>query len=138
MANETIPAAAVDLDAERLAAHARVNAEAEQRRLLYITAGAGQALTYQRKLDEALRLSAAMEADPQLVPAASDYPMLAATLGVDGETVVAVCAVILQRNAQFSVIGAAIERTRALANQAIEEAQTFAAVVLASQVAWPY
>ena len=63
---------------------------------------------------------------------------LAATLGVDGEDLQAVAAVVLTLNGQFSVIGSALERVRAQANKSIDEAGTLAGITAAAQVVWPY
>lgn len=109
-----------------------VDTSAETERKKYITPGEGQAMTYQRKVEEAKR--AILEEEP----ATADYPMLAASVGVDGETVKEIAAIVLAMDAGWAVIGSGIEKIRLTAKKAIDEAvsvETANAVVEA--IVWP-
>lgn len=111
---------------------AAIDRAAEAERLKYITGGAGQAMTYQRKVEEARM------ADAEADPVAADYPLLAASVGIDGQTVADVADLVLAMDAQWSVIGAAIEAARRAGKQAVAEAADEAAVRAAFEaVAWP-
>lgn len=107
---------------------------AEVERLKYITGGAGQAMTYARKTDEARRAQAAIAAEEDIQPV--DYPLLAATIGIDGNTLAEVAAVIIAMDAAWAQIGAAIEAARLGAKQAIDAAED-EATARAVAPAWP-
>lgn len=111
-----------------------VDDAAEIERLKYITGGAGQAMTYARKTDEARRVEAAIAAEEDVQPA--DYPLLAASLGIDGSTIAEVAAVIIAMDAAWAQIGAAIEAARLGAKQAIDAADD-EATARAVAPAWP-
>ncbi len=109
-----------------------IDKEAEAERLRYITAGAGQAITYQRKAEEARACLAA--ADP--LPA--DYPMLAAEIGITADTLIGVAEVVNAANAAWLAIGAEIEAARLGVKVAIDAASTAEeARAAADAVAWP-
>lgn len=107
-----------------------IDLAAEAERLKYITGGAGQAMTYSRKLEEARAAAAEEEPDAQ------NYPLLAASVGIDGATVAAVAQVVLGMDAAWTVIGAAIETVRLAAKKAIDDAEDEAAVRAVEPV-WP-
>lgn len=132
---EAIDLSPAVVDAAALAAakadrRARIDREAEAERLKYITGGAGQAMTYQRKLEEARAAAAEQEPD------AEDYPLLAASVGIDGATVAAVAQVVIQMDAAWTVVGAAIEAARLGAKKAIDDAEDESAV-RGVQPVWP-
>jgi hypothetical protein len=109
-----------------------VDAAAETERQRYITQGAGQALTYQRKVDEARR--AAAEEDPKAV----DYPFLCASLGIDGDSIAAVAQTVLSMDALWAQIGSAIEAERLRAKAAIGAAKSAAEAQSAfASIVWP-
>ncbi|KRE07472.1 hypothetical protein ASE63_22495 [Bosea sp. Root381] len=120
----------VVLGAFRSARKSEIDKEAERQRLHWITPGAGQAMTYARKVEEAKAVLAA--ADP--VPA--DYPMLAASIGIDGADIVAVATTVLAMDAAWAQTGAAIEATRLRTKNNIDQASDIAAV-LSITAAWP-
>ncbi|XUY27838.1 hypothetical protein RMR21_005635 [Agrobacterium sp. rho-8.1] len=130
----TIPPFAIpepDLEEIKRLLKTQIDEEAETARLRYITGGAGQAMTYQRKVEEAKR--AVLEDNP--LP--DDYPMLSASLGIDGETIKDIALLVLTMDAQWAVIGSAIERARQTAKEAIGGAETVEAAQIAAQVVWP-
>lgn len=122
------------LSSLKAARKSAIDASAEVERGKYITLGAGQAMTYQRKTEEARLYVQAVAAEQEIDPA--DFPLLQATVGIDGATIGAVAELVLQMDAQWAVIGAAIEAARLGAKAAIDVAEDEAAV-LAVQPAWP-
>jgi hypothetical protein len=122
---------AIDLAELKASLKAGIDAAAEQERLKYITAGAGQAMTYQAKAEEARRLALVPEgADP------ADYPLLAAEIGITAETLAGVGDVVRAAYQQWLAIGAAIEAVRLGAKLAIDAAVS-AEDALSVEVAWP-
>lgn len=123
---------ALSLDAFKASLKSSVDAAAETERLKYITAGTGQAMTYQRKVDEAKQLQ------NDTAPTASNYPLLAASIGIDGANLQAVAAVILGMDAAWAQIGAQIERLRLTAKQAVDVAEDEAAAhAVVNAIVWP-
>lgn len=109
-----------------------IDSQAEVQRLKYITPGAGQAMTYSQKADEARRCIDAIDPD------AADYPLLAAEIGITASTLVGVAQVIAAANAEWVQIGAAIEAARLSTKMAIAAAETEeAARAAAAAVVWP-
>jgi hypothetical protein len=110
----------------------RVDEKAEAERLKYITAGAGQAMTYAQKADEARLCLAAAGPDPE------DYPLLAAEIGITAATLVGVAQVVAAANSQWLLIGAAIEAARLSGKKAISDAANEEdAQAAAAAVVWP-
>lgn len=123
-----LPAALAAVKSLRKAA---IDAEAERQRLRWITPGAGQAMTYQAKVDEARALAVDGEdADP------SHYPMLSAEIGITAATLQDVAGVVIAAYQQWQMLGAAIEAARLGAKRAVDLAAT-AAEVEAVSVNWP-
>lgn len=126
------PAEAIPLSAIKADLKALVDATAETERKRYITPGEGQAMTYQRKVEEAKR--AILEEEPS----ADDYTMLAASLGVDGETVKEIATIVLAMDAAWAVIGSAIEKIRMNTKKAVDEAASAeAANAVVAAIVWP-
>ncbi|MBN9430804.1 MAG: hypothetical protein J0I45_00020 [Bosea sp.] len=120
------------LAALKAALCAAIDAEAERQRLRFITPGAGQAMTYARKLEEAKTATI----DPS--PTAEAYPLLAASLGIDGDDVAAVAAVVIAMDAAWTSIGAAIEAARLAGKKTVKDAADEAgARAAAAAVEWP-
>lgn len=111
-------ATSTGLAALQTAMKAVVDARAESERLKYITPGQGQALTYQRKSEEARR--AALEENPN----ADDFPLLAASMGIEGDSIGQIANVVLAQDATWASVGSAIERDRLTAKRAIDAAIT--------------
>lgn len=127
---EMPPAPPVDLAQLKHARKAGIDTAAERERLRWITGGAGQAMTYQAKVEEARRLVA----DPE--PVQSSYPMLAAEIGITAPDLAGVAGVVSAAYEQWLAIGAAIEGVRLAAKRAVDEAED-AAAVSAITVSWP-
>jgi len=118
------------LVAVRTALTFEIDNEAERQRQRWITPGAGQAMTYARKVEEAKAVQLAVEPDP------ADFPMLAASIGIDGDDIEAVAATVLAMDAAWAQTGAAIEAARLRAKRDIGEATTISAAQGVSPV-WP-
>lgn len=120
----------LNLDALRLGAIAAANARAEQERALHLTPGAGQAMTYLRKEDEARRFAADGEA--------GEYPFLTAEAASTGASLADTAALVLAQANAWAMLGAAIEGHRRGLIVAIEAARD-AAEIEAIDIAagWP-
>lgn len=123
-------AVAGDLDRLKAERKAAIDAAAKAERLKYITPGSGQAMTYARKVEQAKAAQA--DAEPEL----GDYPLLAASIGIDGGDVLAVAATVLAMDAAWEQIGAAIEAARLNGKHAVDLAET-AEAARAVEVIWP-
>ncbi len=132
----TIPAYATPLVEVKSALKASIDAAAEAERLKYITGGAGQAMTYQQKSDEAKRYLAAIDAGVQTEPSA--YPLLSAEVGITAATLEEVAAIVNGAYQQWQIIGAAIEAVRLGTKTTIDAAPTVADAEGAARAAvWP-
>ncbi|WP_199091550.1 hypothetical protein [Bosea sp. ASV33] len=120
----------LDLIALKVALKACIDADAEAERLKYITPGAGQAMTYQAKADEARRLQ------NDATPKAANYPLLSAEVGVTAPTLTGVGAVVLEAYQQWQTVGGAIETARLTAKKQVDDAET-AEAVRAVRPIWP-
>lgn len=120
----------VDLASLKTALKTAVDAAAERERLKYITGGAGQAMTYARKVEQAKAVLAATDPQP------ADYPMLAASIGIDGDDLVAVASIIVALDAAWELVGGAIEAARLAAKRAVDLAEDAEAARTVAPV-WP-
>lgn len=112
---------------------ARVDQEAEDQRARYITAGSGQAMTYQAKAEEARRFEAEASS-----PDGANYPLLSAEVGITAPTLSEVAASVLAANAAWLVAGAVIEAKRLGAKKEITAAvDADSAREAFAQVEWP-
>jgi hypothetical protein len=78
----------------------------------------GLLLTYQSKLEEANRLLGDKSPDPK------NYPMLSVTIGIDGDDLDAVGAVVRHKHLEWKEKAANIERIRSFGKAAINNAKT--------------
>ncbi|WP_050578778.1 hypothetical protein [Rhizobium leguminosarum] len=109
-----------------------IDRAAEQERRKYITSGAGQAMTYVQKADEAKRFLAAED------PVAADYPLIAAEIGITAPDIGEVAAIVAAAHQSWQQIGAAIEAARLGTKKEIMAATTEAvARAAAAAVTWP-
>lgn len=104
----------VDLGELKLALKLTVDIAAELERQKYITPGSGQAMTYQAKASEALRYA---ETDGEGM-----YPFLSQEVGITGDTLADVAAVVLAMHNQWQAIGSEIEQARLSAKAQIDAA----------------
>lgn len=111
---------------------AKIDAAAEAERLRYITGGAGQAMTYQRKADEARACLTATD------PMPADYPMLAAEIGISAEDLAGVAQIVNAAYEAWLAVGSQIEAERLGTKAAIDAATTVEeASAAAEAVVWP-
>lgn len=125
--------------AEALAA---IDAAAESARLLYITAGAGQSMTYDAKQLEAREIlfDAASTAAADAMDSAtlkSVYPMIWASIPATGATPSAVATAVQAQALAWAAKGAEIEKARLDAKAAVQAAVTSDQVAAAKVVVWP-
>lgn len=119
----------------------RLDADAERVRLRYISGGVGQALTYREKVDQALAVLDLGEAAANALTEAeriAQYPMLAASVGIEADTLHAAATLVVSRYETWSSLGGAIERVRLGTKRAIQQAPDAAAAQAAYEAAsWP-
>lgn len=108
----------------------KIDAEAEATRLNFITAGSGQAMTYQQKSQEA----AAVLADQE--PTAEKYPLLAAEIGITAETLEEVAQIVDAAYQAWRVVGGRIEGLRLGAKAAVTAALTVEDAKAAATINW--
>ena len=116
-----------DIEALRAAMNLFVDASAEAFRLQFLTAGAGQAMTYQRK--EA-------EARAWLLDNTARTPFLVAEASSCGVTIAELVPVVIARADQWEVVGALIEGERMGAKDKIARGETFADIVKVGRIDW--
>ena len=119
------------LAALKAAAAADIDTQAEQQRQRYLTPGAGQALVYERKRAEAERMAGDAEPQP------TDYPLLAAEVGITASTLAGVGAAVRAMASDWIAAAAAIEAVRLRAKLQIAAASTPSAIRSTAQVTWP-
>lgn len=125
-------AATADIEAIKSALAVRVDADAETERGRHITPGAGQAMSYMAKAQQAADYLSAVAPDE------GDYPLLAAEIGITGETVADVAGIVNAAYQSWIVIGAQIEAARLAAKRDIAAAETVeAAQAVYDALAWP-
>ncbi|PYE87390.1 hypothetical protein [Phyllobacterium leguminum] len=125
--------------AEAKAGHkAAVDQAAERERKKYITPGEGQAMEYQQAATEAIAYLAALEADPKYEPEPGAYPMLEASIGIDGDTLAEVATTVAAMHTQWQMIGSAIRTVRLAAKAAVGAAESVeAAQAVLDGIKWP-
>lgn len=129
--DEELPNLSPDLDTIKATLSAQVDMEAEASRLKYITGGAGQALTYQNKAEEAAAILSGGDPDP------ADYPLLAAEVGITAPTLTEVAQIVNLAQQQWKMVGAQIEALRLGAKVAIAAAETIEEAEAAANINWP-
>lgn len=118
-----------------------VDADAERVRLRYVTAGTGQAMTYQEKAAQALAvLDLGEEAANALTEAerVAQFPILAASVGIEADTLYAAAGLVMARQEAWASLGGVIERTRLAGKKAVGDAADVAGVHTAyGAITWP-
>lgn len=121
----------VPLDQAKALYKARVDADAEAQRARYITPGALQALTYQEKHAQAravLQLGETTANGLSETDRAAQFPVLAASVGIEADTLYAVAQIVVTRYERFADIAGAIERVRLQGKKSISDASDAAGV----------
>lgn len=121
-----------DIEALRTVALDRIQAEAAQQRLKYISWGEGQEMEYQQTAAEA----EAYQSDPNPDPA--NYPFLVAEQRAQGDvpTLAQIAAAVIQERAVWMDAGPKIKKARREARIAVQQATTPAEVEAAATVDW--
>ncbi|MBP2566797.1 hypothetical protein J2766_003394 [Agrobacterium tumefaciens] len=128
------PDANLDLDQWKAKLISKIDADAENARLHYITGGAGQAMTYQQKAQEAVAVLALIgsgEIDP------SGFPLLAAEIGITAPSLIEVAQVVNAAHQGWRVVGAEIEALRLGGKSAVSAASTIPEAKAAALIQWP-
>jgi hypothetical protein len=94
-------------------------------------------MEYQQASSEASAVLAALAANPKFVPEAGAYPMLEASIGIDGETLIEVATKVSSMHVNWTPIGASIRSSRLRAKAAIDAAATIEdAQAVLSSIVW--
>jgi len=122
---------APDLVALRAEAAARVDAEAEKVRGLFVTLGSGQAMVYQEK-----RVEAELVLGAEAEPAAQLIPHIAAEAAASGVSVREKAEEIMAVSRQWTQVSSVIEEIRLAAKAAIAAAKSPDAIAAAAEADW--
>lgn len=125
---EEFEAGGITIDRLKLIAGARVDEEADQFCLQFVSGGVTQSMRYQQKLAEAKAWQ------PGSNPAG--FPFLALEAAATGQTIDALVATVLAKAAEWLIISAKVEAARMKAKTEIAAAQNAAQIHAASQVDW--
>jgi hypothetical protein len=109
-------AAPSDLDAVKASLRQQIDNYAETIRLQFITPGAGQSMVYQRKAQEARDYLA------QETPNPANYPILMASVGIEGETLAQVAGMVVAKESLWAGISAFIEGKRLAGKASVSDA----------------
>lgn len=118
-----------DLEQAKASTAQRVDMTSESLRLQYITQGNAQALVY---------LAKELEAQAYAANPGGSFPLLEASVGIEGDTVGAVADFVAKTAGQWKAIAATIERLRLGAKSKIKAATTVEEVLAVFQaISWP-
>jgi hypothetical protein len=130
-------AAAAALAEARALATIHVDATAETARLGWLTPGAGQALVYNQKREEAQAFLALYPTPPAPEPDGSDWPLLSHEVGPTLPSLFAVATAVLAIADVWTDAAGQIEDLRLSAKRAIAEASTPAEAWSLASIVWP-
>jgi len=107
---------------------ARVDADAETARLRYITAGAGMAMTYAEKKDQALAVLQMGEAAANALAnnGAAEFPTLSASVPLEAPSLYAAAQLVIGKYEQWAALSRVIETTRLAGKKSISDASDVA------------
>lgn len=118
----------------------RVDEDAEQVRLRYITPGAGMAMTYAEKRDQANAVHAMGQAPANALTEAeriAQFPTLAASVGLEAATLWDCAQLVIAKSEAWADLSNVIERTRLLGKKSISDASDAATARAAYEaIAW--
>lgn len=124
---DAVVIAEINLEPVRQAIYRKIDQEAEEFRLKFITPGAGQAVTYIWK---------SMEAQAWLADNSAAVPIIEAEAVALGVPVAAVVQEVMVAMGQWKAMGAAIEGARRGAKKAVAAATNVAEIHTAGTVNW--
>ncbi len=115
---------------------ASIDGAAEASRLQYITAGAGQALAYQRK--EAQARDCLANYTEQSPPSAGAYPALDGEVDITADSILGVAAIVVATADGWAAIADTIETTRLGGKKDVDDAADVAAAyAVLDAITWP-
>ncbi len=121
----------IDLSLVQANALRIIDEQAEHARLSFITGGAGQAMVYQRKVQEAEQLSTSDD-----LP--ENFPLLTAEIGITGDTIQDVAIAILNQRDAWIAVAALIETARLLSKNAVKVCvETDEVQAVLNGITWP-
>lgn len=102
----------------------RVEEHAEAARQRYITPGAGMAMTYAEKKEQAMAVLDLGSDDANALQnnGAAEYPLLAASVGVEAATLYEAAELVMSRYEAWVAVGGAIEVKRLTGKKAVNDA----------------
>lgn len=115
----------VHLDTVKAELLALVDADAERIRMRHLTPGAGMAMTYAEKRDQANAVHELGEAAANALTEAeriAQFPTLAASVGLEAPTLWACALLVIAKSEAWADLSNVIERTRLLGKKAISDA----------------
>jgi hypothetical protein len=118
----------------------QVDEDAERIRLRYITPGAGMAMTYAEKRDQANAVHGLGQAAANALTEAervAQFPTLAASVGIEGSTLWDCAQLVIAKSEAWADLSNVIERTRLLGKKSISDASDAASARAAYEaIAW--
>jgi len=121
-----------DLPSLIVEAQAEIDKQAEAARLKYITGGAGQAMTYTQKLEEAVAFLAVAS------PIGADYPIIQAEALATGAAMMAIATNIKATSDAWRPIAASIEAIRMGGKLSLASAGSSSEIsAIISTLVWP-
>lgn len=114
----------------------KVDREAENYRLKYVTSGEAMQSVYRLKNDE-VKLYREDEAKLSIDTTGARYPVINSEVGITASTLGEVVTLVEKRIADWTAIAAATEALRQKAKKDIKTATTVEGVRAAANVAWP-
>lgn len=118
----------------------KIDVDAETSRLKYITPGAGQAMTYREKFDQAEAVDAMGEQAANALTEqerVAQFPVLAASVGIEAQTLWECAQLVLTKYQEWAMLAYQIEALRLAGKAAVDAAQDVEAARAASVIAWP-
>lgn len=107
-----------------------VDTDAEAFRHQFITPGAGQAMTYQEKYEEAVAFLANTEIDED------EIPLIVGEVGITGATKAEVAQVVVTMRQQWRLLATAIEQIRLGRKKEIEDAMSVEELTTLAPIDW--
>ena len=119
----------------------RVDEDAERERLIYITPGDGQAMTYLEKLEQAKAVDAIGQSAADALTteqARAQYPILQAGVGIHAETLWGHAQLVITKYEEWNDLAGVIETIREAGKKSISDASDQAAVIAVYEgITWP-
>lgn len=128
--DDQVPLPQVDLEALRYSLKRSVDEQAEEARRQYITPGESMAMTYQEKLAQARAYTTRLNDN-------GSYPLLDASVGIEGDDRGAVARLVIEKYTLWVGIAAMIEQIRLGAKAAIDAASDEESMRAAAITEWP-